>query len=80
MGKRKQIDELSTNPYTAKERKRLCSRPPERVEYERRRKNDLVAQKRAIQELCATLAYQAASPDQRNQLTETCKSDVTAKR
>jgi hypothetical protein len=38
MGKRKSADELSTNPYTAKERKRLCTRNPERAQYERLKK------------------------------------------
>ena len=48
MGKRKEISEMSSNPNTQRERKRLKSLSKEREKYEKAKKADITYKSRKI--------------------------------
>jgi hypothetical protein len=74
--KRKAPEELSQNPRTIKERKRQEARNDERAKYERAKKADVEAERRKLNTLKKTVAFQNASSDVRQNLATQARDEV----
>jgi hypothetical protein len=66
--KRKAPEELSQNPRTSKERKRLAARTPQQVVFENARKADAEAERRQLKFLHKSEAFQSAADGTRRNL------------
>jgi hypothetical protein len=79
MGKTKDVDDLSPNPNTVRERNRIANLSEERKQWERRKKADSQIITRALERLEQTDAYINADKDLKRTLVDAEEDRVVKK-